>query len=176
MSRGQLCWARTGGCPRQLILGACRGPLLDFPTLTLPGGREEPPCPTPRAQPEATEADWGFGAKVPTPPPSMTAAKRLAILLLLLIRPSQGPGGPAPATTRPAGLTRGRGGGGGGAPQHSAAAHPTEGTLHGGLPLPPSRDSGRGGQGVPSGPLRLPGTKLRRKRTLPPTACRPALA
>lgn len=119
----------------------------------------------PRAQPEATEAGWGFGAKVPTPPPSMTAAKRLAMPLLFLTRPSQEPGGLAPATTRPAGLTRG---GVGGAPQYSAAAHPTEGTLHGGLPLPLSRDSGRGGQGAASGPLRLPGTKLRRKRTLPP--------
>lgn len=86
-------WTRTGGCPRQLILGACRGPLLDFPTLTRPGGREEPPCQMPRAQPEATEADRGFGTKVPTPPPSMTAAKRLAIPLLLPSRPFQEPGG-----------------------------------------------------------------------------------
>ena len=46
----------------------------------------------PRAQPGATEAGWGFGAKVPAPPPSMTAAKRLAMPLLLLTRRLRNPG------------------------------------------------------------------------------------
>lgn len=49
-----------------------------------------------------------------------------------------------------------------------AAAHPTKGTLHRGLPLPLSRDSGRGGQGAPSGPLRLPGTSSEGKEPCPP--------
>ena len=55
-----------------------------------------------------------------------------------------------------------------GAPQHFAAAHPTKGTLHGCLPLPLSRDSGRRGQGAPSGPLRLPGTSSEGKEPCSP--------
>lgn len=155
-------WARTGGCSQQLILGACRGPLLDFPTLTRPGGREETPCQMPRAQPEATEAGRGFGTKVPTPPPSMTAEKRLSIPLLLPSRPFQEPRGLAPATTRPAGLTRV-----GGSPAlRSSPPHQADSP-----PGPPSA-SFPGlwprRQGAPSGPLRLPGTSSEGKEPCPP--------
>lgn len=157
-------WARTGGCSQQLILGACRGPLLDFPTLTRPGGREETPCQMPRAQPEATEADRGFGTKVPTPPPSMTAEKRLSIPLLLPSRPFQEPRGLAPATTRPAGLTRV-----GGSPALGSSP-PHQGDSP---PGPPSASFPGLWPRRAGGTLRSsasPWDKLRRKRTLPPTA------
>lgn len=44
---------------------------------------------------------------------------------------------------------------------------PARGTLCGSLPLPLSWNPVGAGQEAPSSPLRLPGTKLRRKRTLP---------
>ena len=127
----------------------------------------------PRAQPEATEAGWGFGAKVPTPPPSMTAAKRLAMPLLFLTRPSQEPGGLAPATTRPAGLTRG--GVGGGSPVlRSSPPHrgdPPRGPPSASFPgLWPRRAGGS---------LRSPASpwdEAQKEKNLAPTACRPALA
>lgn len=53
-----------------------------------------------------------------------------------------------------------------GGPGHTAA-HPTRGTLHRGIPLPLSWDSGRSGQGAPSGPL-FPWDAAQREKNLAP--------
>lgn len=102
---------------------------------------------------------WASGPKVPTPPPSMTAAKW--------------PGHPVPTTLLPwreLGDTS--------LPPHCpswpdrvagrhTAAHPIKGTLHRSLPLRLSWVPGQGGQGAPSCPLHLPGTRLRGESLAP---------